>query len=54
MTFDPSTPGALVLGGESRALGVARSLGRRGIRVWVIDESDYLIARRSRYVERSR
>lgn len=47
------TPGALVLGGESRALGIARSLGRRGIRVWVIDESDYLIARRSRYVERN-
>jgi D-aspartate ligase len=53
MASSPSTPGALVLGGESRALGIARSLGRRGIRVWVIDESDYLIARRSRYVERS-
>jgi D-aspartate ligase len=53
MASSPPQPGALVLGGESRALGIARSLGRRGIRVWAIDESDYLIARRSRYVERS-
>lgn len=53
MAPSPPSPGALVLGGESRALGIARSLGRRGIRVWVIDESDYLIARHSRYVERS-
>jgi D-aspartate ligase len=53
MASSSSTLGALVIGGESRALGIARSLGRRGIRVWVIDESDYLIARRSRYVERS-
>ena len=53
MAHRPSGPGALVLGGESRALGIARSLGRRGIPVWVIDESDYLIARRSRYVERN-
>jgi D-aspartate ligase len=45
--------GALVIGGDSRALGIARSLGRRGIPVWVIDEGDYLIARHSRYVKRS-
>ncbi len=45
--------GALVIGGDSRALGIARSLGRRGIQVWVIDEGDYLVARRSRYVARS-
>jgi predicted ATP-grasp superfamily ATP-dependent carboligase len=45
--------GALVIGGDSRALGIARSLGRRGIEVWVIDEGDYLVARRSRYVRRS-
>jgi D-aspartate ligase len=45
--------GALVLGGDSRALGIARSLGRRRIPVWAIDEGDYLIARRSRYVRRN-
>jgi len=45
--------GALVIGGDSRALGVARSLGRRGIPVWVIDEGDYLVARHSRYVQRN-
>jgi predicted ATP-grasp superfamily ATP-dependent carboligase len=45
--------GALVIGGDSRALGIARSLGRRGIPVWAFDEGDYLLARRSRYVARS-
>jgi predicted ATP-grasp superfamily ATP-dependent carboligase len=45
--------GGLVIGGDSRALGIARSLGRRGIPVWVIDEGDYLLARHSRYVQRS-
>jgi predicted ATP-grasp superfamily ATP-dependent carboligase len=45
--------GALVIGGDSRALGIARSLGRRGIPVWAIDEGDYLVARRSRYLARS-
>jgi D-aspartate ligase len=45
--------GALVIGGDSRALGIARSLGRRGIPVWVVEEGDYLVARRSRYVERN-
>lgn len=44
--------GALVIGGDSRALGIARSLGRRGIPVWVVEEGDYLVTRRSRYVER--
>jgi D-aspartate ligase len=44
--------GALIIGGESRALGISRSLGRRGIPVWVIEESDYLLARHSRYVGR--
>lgn len=42
-----------MIGGDSRALGVARSLGRRGIPVWAIDEGDYLVARHSRYVRRS-
>jgi D-aspartate ligase len=45
--------GALVIGGDSRALGIARSLGRRGIPVWAIDEGDYLVAHHSRYVRRS-
>jgi len=44
-------PGALVVGGDYRALGIVRSLGRRGIRVWVaLDE--HVLAGRSRYVER--
>jgi D-aspartate ligase len=29
-------PGALVLGGDQRALGAVRSLGRRGVPVWVV------------------
>lgn len=45
--------GAIVIGGDSRGLGVARSLGRRGIPVWLIDEGDYRVARYSRYVQRS-
>jgi D-aspartate ligase len=48
-----TSTGGLVIGGDSRALGIARSLGRRGIPVWVIDEGDYLVARHSRYVERN-
>ena len=44
--------GGLVIGGDSRGLGIARSLGRRGIPVWLIDEGDYRVARRSRYVQR--
>jgi D-aspartate ligase len=44
--------GGLVIGGDSRALGIARSLGRRGIPVWLIDEGEYRIAGHSRYVER--
>lgn len=44
--------GALVIGGDSRGLGVARSLGRRGIPVWLLDEGDYRVARRSRFVRR--
>jgi predicted ATP-grasp superfamily ATP-dependent carboligase len=45
--------GGLVIGGDSRGLGIARSLGRLGIPVWLIDEGDYRVARHSRYVERS-
>jgi predicted ATP-grasp superfamily ATP-dependent carboligase len=43
--------GALVLGGDYRALGAVRSLGRHGIPVWVLTD-DHLIAGTSRYVRR--
>jgi len=45
--------GAIVVGGDYRALGVARSLGRRGIPVWVLAEKDDALARFSRYVGRT-
>jgi D-aspartate ligase len=41
-------PGAVVLGGDYRALTVARSLGRHGIPVWIFPE-DQKIAAKSRY-----
>jgi len=44
--------GGLVLGGDYQGLGIARSLGRRGVPVCVIDD-EYSIARYSRYVTRS-
>jgi D-aspartate ligase len=44
--------GAIVLGGAHGSLEIARSLGRRGIRVWVITD-DNPLAKSSRYVERS-
>jgi len=44
--------GALVLGGSHGALEIARSLGRRGIPVWLVT-SDNPLATVSRYVERS-
>jgi D-aspartate ligase len=44
--------GALVLGGDYRGLGVVRSLGRRGIPVWVLAD-EHLIAGTSRYARRS-
>ena len=48
-----TTPGALVLGGDYRALGVVRSLGRRGIRVWVVRApEDHRLAGLSRYTRR--
>jgi predicted ATP-grasp superfamily ATP-dependent carboligase len=45
------TPGALIVGGAHVSIGVARSLGRRGIPVWLL--ADHPIARFSCYVERS-
>jgi D-aspartate ligase len=40
--------GALILGGDYRGLGIVRSLGRRGIPVWVVENEDRL-AGYSRY-----
>jgi predicted ATP-grasp superfamily ATP-dependent carboligase len=55
-TFDVAsqsgTAGALVMGADYRGLGVVRSLGRRGIPVWVIKEGGHLVAATSRYVRR--
>jgi len=45
-------PGALVLGGDYRGLGIVRSLGRHGIAVWVVHGQDR-IACASRYARRS-
>ena len=40
------------MGADYRALGVARSLGRRRIPVWVIKQGGHLVAAASRYVRR--
>ena len=44
--------GALIMGADYRALGVVRSLGRRGISVWLIKQGGHLVAATSRYVTR--
>ena len=43
--------GALVIGGDYKSLGIVRSLGRHGIRVWVLTD-DHVLAGWSRYAER--
>src|SRR3954451_5991291 len=48
-----SAPGAIVLAADYRGLGVVRSLGRRGIRVWVLSRPGDRLAGCSRYAERS-
>jgi D-aspartate ligase len=45
------TVGAIVLGGDHPGLGIARSLGRRGIPVYVLDDN-YCISSFSRYATR--
>src|SRR5256885_12097700 len=45
--------GALIMGADYRGLGVVRSLGRRGIPVWVIKQGGHLVATTSRYVGRN-
>lgn len=47
-----SLAGALLMGADYRALGVARSLGRRGIPVWIIKQGGHLVGVSSRYVSR--
>lgn len=48
---NPAPQGALVLGGAHGSLEIARSLGRRGIPVWLVT-SDNPLATLSRYVQR--
>ncbi|HEY4816482.1 MAG TPA: ATP-grasp domain-containing protein [Candidatus Acidoferrum sp.] len=45
--------GALVMAADYRGLGVVRSLGRRGIPVWVLKQGGHLVASTSRYVRRN-
>jgi predicted ATP-grasp superfamily ATP-dependent carboligase len=53
MQIDKKMPGAIVLGGNFVGLGVVRSLGQRGIQVWVIDsDRNKSIAQFSRYTKR--
>ena len=49
--INPEKTGAIVIGGEHPGLGIARSLGRRGIPVCVIDDQ-HSISQFSRYVTR--
>jgi predicted ATP-grasp superfamily ATP-dependent carboligase len=43
--------GAIVIGGDYRGLGVVRSLGRRGVPVWVLSD-EHRLAALSRYAHR--
>src|SRR5260370_10146942 len=47
-----SSVGALIMAADYRGLGVARSLGRPGIPVWVLTQGGHLVAATSRYVRR--
>lgn len=46
-------PGVLLTGADYRALGAVRSLGRRGIPVWVLKKRDHPMAAFSRYARRT-
>jgi predicted ATP-grasp superfamily ATP-dependent carboligase len=46
-----TVPGAVVIGGDYQGLGIARSLGRHGVPVCVLDD-ERSVARASRYVQR--
>jgi D-aspartate ligase len=51
-TSRPSSPvGAVVVGGDYQGLGIVRSLGRRGIPVFVVDD-EFSISRFSKYCTR--
>ena len=45
--------GAIVLAADYRGLGVVRSLGRKGVRVWVLTQPEERLAGSSRYAERA-
>jgi D-aspartate ligase len=45
-------PGALVIGGDYKSLGIVRSLGRHGVPVWVMCD-EHVLASLSRYCHRS-
>lgn len=45
-------PGALVIGGDYKSLGIVRSLGRHGIPVWVLTD-EHVLAGWSRYCQRA-
>jgi predicted ATP-grasp superfamily ATP-dependent carboligase len=49
----PERRGALVLGANYRGLGVVRSLGRRGLPVWLCLTDEHRVACASRYARRS-
>lgn len=51
MTAVGPPPGALILGADYRALGAARSLGRRGVPVWMLAERGEPLATVSRYTQ---
>jgi hypothetical protein len=48
-----TTIGALVMDADYRGLALVRSLGRRGIPVWVLKHGDQLLATLSRYNRRT-
>ncbi len=48
-----ANPGAVVTGGDYRGLALVRSLGRKGIPVWVVNQADHWLAGTSRYAART-
>ena len=51
-TGSPGQVGAVIVGGEHPGLGIARSLGRRGIPICIVDDQ-HSVAQFSRYSDRS-
>jgi D-aspartate ligase len=52
LQLSTKSPGALVMDADYRGLAIVRSLGRKGIPVWVFTHGDQLLATRSRYTRR--